>query len=77
MLVNHRIFALILLSRLNESNKQYTESCDVVIKISKARDFRVKKLQHINLGQLCPTQMARWVKNFVTILTRAAHGMTC
>jgi len=59
MLVNHRIFTLILLSRLNESNKQYTESCDVVIKISKARDFRVKKLKHINLGQLCPTQTAR------------------
>ena len=27
------------------------------------------------LNQLCPTQMAYWDKNYVTILTRAAHWM--
>ena len=29
-----------------------------------------------SLDQLCPTQMAYWVKNYITILTRAAHWMT-
>ena len=28
------------------------------------------------LGQLCPTKIAYWAKNYVTILTRAAHWMT-
>jgi len=27
------------------------------------------------LDQLCPTQMVYWAKNYVTILTRAAHWM--
>jgi len=27
----------------------------------------------VPLVQLCPTQMAYWAKNYVTILTRAAH----
>jgi len=27
------------------------------------------------LDQLCPTQMAYWAKNYVTVLTGAAHGM--
>ena len=31
--------------------------------------------QWIPLNQLCPTQMAYWAKNYVTILTRAAHLM--
>jgi len=26
--------------------------------------------------QLCPTQMAYWAKNYVTILTTAAHWIT-
>jgi len=29
----------------------------------------------ITLEQLCATQMAYWVKDYVTILTRAAHGI--
>ena len=28
------------------------------------------------LAQLCPTQMAYWAKNYVTVLARAAHWMT-
>ena len=28
------------------------------------------------LHQLCPTQMAYWAKNYVTILTRSAHWIT-
>jgi len=28
-----------------------------------------------SLDQPCPTQMAYWAKNYVTILTRAAHWM--
>jgi len=28
------------------------------------------------LDQLCPTQMAYWAKNYVIVLTRAAHWMT-
>jgi len=27
------------------------------------------------LAQLCPTQMAYWAKNYVTVLARAAHWM--
>jgi len=27
------------------------------------------------LNQLCPTQMAYWAKNYVTIFTRAEHWM--
>ena len=30
----------------------------------------------IGLVQLCPTHVAYWAKNYVTILTRAAHWMT-
>jgi len=32
--------------------------------------------QYICIAQLCPTQMAYWAKNYITILTRAAHWMT-
>jgi len=28
-----------------------------------------------SVDQLCPTQMAYWANNYVTILTRAAHWM--
>jgi len=30
---------------------------------------------HCNVYQLCPTQMAYWAKNYVTVLARAAHWM--
>jgi len=28
------------------------------------------------LDQLCPTQMAYWAKNYVTVFIRAAHWIT-
>ena len=44
---------------------------------AKSGDAYSREVDHIKcLGQICPTQMAYWAKNYVTILTRAANWKT-
>jgi len=35
--------------------------------------YKINQLLQFTVEQLCPTQMAYRAKNYVTILTRAAH----